>query len=330
MKKIAVTGGAGFLGSHVVRLLLNKNYSVNVIDDFSNGKMMHLDALTANPLLKVIRGDILNKQAVQEAFSDCECVIHLAVLCLRESIKSPKRVIDVIVNGTLNCLEIARENNIELFLNCSSSEAYGTAQYTPMDEEHPLNPETPYAAGKVAQDMLVSSFGRTYGLPWTTIRPFNMYGSNSHWQGSRGELIPRMIVRILNRNPVVIFGDGSQTRDFLNVEDAARAIIILMENKKCMDHQINVCSGVETSVRYIAEFICDYFGMNKQKFIQENPPRPGDVKRHLGDNSKIKEMFDFTPQTSLDEGLRKTITWFQSLQMEPQKMFAQESLISWV
>ncbi len=122
MKKIAVTGGAGFLGSHVVRLLLDKEYSVNVIDDFSNGKMMHLDAFTGSPHLSVIRGDILNKHAVQEAFADCDCVIHLAVLCLRESIKSPKQVIDVIVNGTLNCLDIARENNIELFLNCSSSE----------------------------------------------------------------------------------------------------------------------------------------------------------------------------------------------------------------
>lgn len=329
-KKIAVTGGAGFLGSHVVQMLLDRNYSVNVIDNFSNGKMMHLDTLTDNPHLNIIRGDILNKKAVQDAFSDCQCVIHLAVLGLRESIKHPKHVTDVIVDGTLNCLEIARKNHIELFLNCSSSEVYGTAQYIPMDEAHPLNPETPYAAAKVAQDKLVSSYGRTYGLPWTTIRPFNMYGSNSHWQGCRGELIPRMIVRILNRDPVVIFGDGSQTRDFLFVEDAAQAIMTLLESKQCLYHQINVSSGKETSVRYIAEFICDYFGLSKQKYIQINPARPGDVKRHLGDHSKAKEMFGFTPQTSLDEGLCKTIKWFQSLLIEPKKMEAQESLINWV
>ena len=197
-KKVVVTGGAGFLGSHVVGFLLKDNNDVVVLDDFSNGKKAHLEPFADNPSLKVIRGDITVPDDVRRAFDGCEIVIHLAVLGLRQSIKQPSRVNDVIVGGTLNCLECAKDIGISLFLNCSSSEVYGTAVRVPMDENHPLNPETPYAAAKVAQDMYVSSYGRTYGLEFSTIRPFNMYGPNSHWQGYRGELIPKMIVRAMN------------------------------------------------------------------------------------------------------------------------------------
>ena len=169
-RKVVVTGGAGFLGSHVVRLLLEKNNRVIVLDDFSNGKMQHLQDLTANPLLHIIKGDVTNPKDVSAAFKDCDIVMHLAVLGLRQSIREPKRVNEVIIDGTINCLEAARANKIELFVNCSSSEVYGTATYVPIDESHPLNPETPYAAAKVAQDMYVRSYGRTYHLPWVTLR----------------------------------------------------------------------------------------------------------------------------------------------------------------
>ena len=203
-KNILVTGGAGFLGSHLVRLLLEKENKVTILDDFSHGKELHLKEIVKNPNLKVIKGDITNIDDVKKAFENGQVVFHFAVLDLRQSIKEPQRVNDVIVDGTLNCLNVARDNKIELFVNCSSSEVFGTAQYIPMDEKHPLLPETPYAASKVAQDMYTFSFGRTYGLPWTTVRPFNMYGPNSHWQGFRGELIPKMIVRAMNKQPLVI------------------------------------------------------------------------------------------------------------------------------
>jgi len=287
-KNILVTGGAGFLGSHVVRLLLENNNTVIVLDDFSTGKMVHLEAIKNNPRLKVVRGDITKIQDIEPAFEGCQIVIHLAVLGLRQSIKEPRRVSDVIVNGTVNCLDVALANKVELFLNCSSSEVYGTAVYAPMDERHPLCPQTPYAAAKIAQDMHVYSYGCTYGLPWATIRPFSMYGPNSYWQGVRGELIPKMIIRAMNRQPLVIFGDGDQTRDFVYVEDAARAVIAVAEQPACHQQYINLCSGRETSVKHVAEIICDCFQIDPEKFIHKQPVRPGDVMCCLGDNSKFK------------------------------------------
>jgi UDP-glucose 4-epimerase len=328
-KKIVVTGGAGFLGSNVVRLLLEQENTVVVLDNFVNGKIEYLDSSKDNPRLEIVRGDVTNPKDVQRAFIGCQIVIHLAVLDLRQSIKQPHFVSEVNVNGTINCLEAALRNKVELFLNCSSSEVYGTALYVPMDEQHPLRPETPYAASKVAQDMLVFSYGRTYGLPWTTIRPFNMYGKNSHWQGFRGELIPKMIVRAMNRLPLVIFGDGNQTRDFTYVEEAAKAVIAIMENPNCSGKCLNFCCGTETSIRQIAELICSYFRLNPREFIQQQPPRPGDVIRHLGDNSQFKKLLGFSPKISIEEGIRLTINWFQSLPFKPEDLLSDEVLRNW-
>lgn len=327
--KVLVTGGAGFLGSHVVELLLEKEYHVVIVDDFSNGKMLHLKNVESNPHLEIIRGNITNRDEIKDAFKGCQIIVHLAVLCLRESIKNPRHVNDVIVNGTLNCLDLAKENNVELFLNCSSSEVYGTAKYIPMNEEHPLQPETPYAASKVAQDMLVFSYGRTYCLPWTTIRPFNMYGPNSHWQGYRGELIPKMIVRAMNNEPLVIFGEGNQTRDFLYVEEAAKALVDVAENKSCINKSINFCTGVETSIRKIAELICAEFSLSIEQFISKQPSRPGDVMRHLGDNSTFKNIFGYIPKIKIEEGIHKTIEWMKALPYNPEELKSQENIRNW-
>jgi len=328
-KKIVVTGGAGFLGSHVVKLLLREKNEVIVLDDFSNGKMIHLKPFTDDPLLKVIHGDITIPDDVTKAFDGCEIVIHLAVLGLRQSIRHPSRVNDVIVNGTINCLECAKNNGVALFLNCSSSEVYGTAQRVPMDENHPLNPETPYAAAKVAQDMYVHSFGRTYGLEWATIRPFNMYGPNSHWQGFRGELIPKMIVRAMNHEPLVIFGDGSQSRDFIYVEEAAYALVSVADYKACRQKYINFCSGRATPVRRIAEIICRNFDLDSAEYIRHESSRPGDVMQHLGDNSSFKQLLGFYPQIDIEEGISLTIDWFKSLPLSPEELLSQEVLKSW-
>lgn len=328
-RKIVVTGGAGFLGSNVVQLLIEKGKSVVVLDDFSNGKLLHLKLIEDHPNLEIIHGDVTNVDDVNKAFEGCQIVIHLAVLCLRQSIKDPHRVNKVIVEGTLNCLEVARSKGVKLFVNCSSSEVYGSANYVPMDEQHQLNPETPYASAKVAQDMYVQSYGRTYGLPWATIRPFNMYGPNSHWQGHRGELIPKMIVRAMNQKPLIIFGDGSQTRDFIYVEDAAQAVVAVTEEPACHNTSINFCSGSETSIRQIAELICDFFYLDPKEFTQIQPARPGDVLRHFGNNSKFKKIVGFTPEVNLSEGIRRTIAWFKSLPFSPEELLSQEKMRGW-
>ncbi len=327
-KKIVITGGAGFLGSHLASSLLTLGGEVVILDDFSNGKEIHLQKIINHPQLTVQRGDITNSTDVQRAFADAEVILHLAVLDLRASIKDPLRVNRVIVDGTLTCLEQARKQPIQLFLNCSSSEVYGSAQKIPMDETHPLHPETPYAAAKVAQDMYVRTYGETYGLPWNTVRPFNMYGPHSHWQGARGELIPKMIVRAMNRQPLVIFGDGQQTRDFTYVQDACDAIIKILEQEKGRGEIVNICSGVETSVLQMARVICQYFKLDPELMIQRQAARPADVRRHLGDPAKLKTLFHFTPTLSLEQGLPKTIEWFTSLP-DPARLLTQEVTRNW-
>jgi len=328
-KRIAVTGGAGFLGSHVVRELLASKNEVVVLDDFSNGKRAHLREFEDAPGLRVQEGDITVPRDVEAAFAGADMVIHLAVLGLRQSIKEPRRVNQVIVDGTLTCLDAAVAGKVKLFLNCSSSEVYGSAVTVPMDENHPLNPETPYAAAKVAQDKYVYSYGRTYGLPWVTIRPFNMYGPNSHWQGYRGELIPKMIVRAMNKQPLVIFGEGNQTRDFIYVEDAARAVVTVADTPGCLGETINFSSAREVSVRRIAELICENLDLDPGTMIQKQPPRPGDVMRHLGDNAKFQKLLGFVPEVRIEEGIARTIEWFRSLPMSAEELLSQEVLRAW-
>ena len=332
LEEVIITGGAGFLGSHVAKFMLDIGYKVTIFDDFSNGKKIHLRDFKNNTKLCIIKGDLTKKQDIKNLKETCKNpsnIIHLAVLGLRQSIKDPHRVNDVIVNGTINILDMALQKNIKLFLNCSSSETYGTAKYIPMDENHPLNPETPYAAAKVAQDMYVSSYGRTYGLPWVTVRPFNMYGSNSHWQGMRGELIPKMIVRAMNKKPLIVFGEGNQTRDFLYVEDAAQGIIEVFKNPKKIKTVINLCSGVETSIMKIATIICKYFDLDPRKYIIKQSPRPGDVLRHLGDNSKFFNLYKFKPKIQIEKGIIKTINWLKSLPFEPEELLSQEITRNW-
>lgn len=328
-KRIVVTGGAGFLGSHVVPQLLDQDREVVVIDNFSNGKKEHLAPYADDPRLEIIEGDITRPEDVRRAFYGCRQVIHLAVLDLRQSIKEPQRVSEVNIMGTINCLEAALRNRVELFLHCSSSEVYGSGVYVPMDEAHPFRPETPYAASKIAQDMYVQSYGRVYGLPWAILRPFNMYGPNSPWEGVRGELIPKMIVRAMNGFPLVIFGDGDQTRDFVYVKETARALLALADHPEAWSRCLNFCSGRETPVRRIAEIICRQFGLNPERYIRREDPRPGDVRRHLGDSSQFRSFFGFTPEVGIDEGIGLTIEWFKSLPLKAEELLSGEVLRNW-
>jgi UDP-glucose 4-epimerase len=198
-----------------------------------------------------------------------------------------------------------------------------------MDEAHPLNPETPYAAAKVAQDKYVFSYGRTFNMPWVTMRPFNMYGPNSHWQGFRGELIPKMIVRAMNKIPLVIFGDGSQTRDFIYVDDVAEAVVSLLENPQAREMEINFCSGKETTIKRIAELVCENFSLDKSEFIKYESQRPGDVQRHLGDNSKYKQILNLSPKVDIESGIKNTVKWFKSLPFTSKELLEDEILKSW-
>jgi UDP-glucose 4-epimerase len=328
-KQVVVTGGAGFLGSHVVGRLLALDNRVRVLDDFSNGKRWHLSRFEEDDRLRITEGDVAHPGDVDLVMADADVVIHLAVLGLRQSLRAPLAVNRVIVDGTITCLQAARAHDVGLFVNCSSSEVFGSAQYVPMDEEHPHNPETPYAAAKVAQDMYVASYGRSFGLPWTTVRPFNMYGSNSHWEGPRGEVIPKMIVRALGGEPIVVFGDGEQTRDFIHVEDAADALLAVAASESCRGEEVNVGAGREIAIGAVAELVCEHTGLDLEEAIDRQAARPGDVRRHLADTSKLRSLVGFEPTKGFEEGLAETVEWFRSLPFSPEELLSAEVLRAW-
>jgi UDP-glucose 4-epimerase len=300
-----------------------------VLDNFLVGKMENLADVANHPNLTIMRGDVTDRADVERAFRDCRVVIHLAVIDLRYSIKDPFLTNHVITTGTLTCLDAARRNKVDLFLNVSSAEVYGDITYFPVDENHPYFPTNPYAAAKVAQDMYVYSYGRTYGLPWTTIRFFSMYGPKSHWQSYRGEVIPKMIVRAMGNQPLVIFGDGSQTRDFVYIEDAARALIAMGENPASRGHIVQFCTSRETSILQVAELICRNFGLDPRKAIQKQPWRPADIKRMSGTNHLCSDMLGIIPTIPIDEGLRRTIAWYRALPYTPEELLSQEVLRNW-
>ena len=246
-KKILVTGGAGFIGSHLVDELVKEN-KVRVIDNFSIGSEKNLEQAKKSRNLKIIKGDITDLPTVKKAISDIDIVFHLAALGVRESINDPFSVHQVNALGTLNLLLEARKNNIERFIYVSSSEVYGTANYVPMDENHPLNPETIYGASKLAGEMYAFSYFRTYRFPSVVIRPFNTYGLRSHFEGPYGEVIPRFVIRALNNLPPIVFGDGKQTRDFTYVTDTVDGIVSASQNDKLVGEVVNIAYGKERRI----------------------------------------------------------------------------------
>lgn len=308
-KKILVTGGAGFIGSHLVDVLV-KNNKVIVIDDLSIGSEENLKLSKKSGNLKIIRGDITDLPTVKKAISDIGIVFHLAALGVRESINDPFPVQQVNALGTLNLLYEARKNNVEKFIHVSSSEVYGTASRIPMNEEHPLNPETVYGASKLAGEKYALAYFRTHGFPVVVIRPFNTYGPRSHFEGPYGEAIPRFVIRALNNLSPIIFGDGKQTRDFTYVDDTVDGIFKASQSNKSVGDIVNIAYGKERSIREVAEIVLKSLGKTHLKIIYQKD-RPGDVKRHFADIKKAKKILHFNPKTSLEEGIARYIDWLK-------------------
>lgn len=308
-KKILITGGAGFIGSHLVDKLVKENKIV-VIDNFSIGSEKNLEQAKKSGNLKIIRGDITDLPTVKKAMSGIDIVFHLAAMGVRESINNPFPVHQVNTLGSLNLLSVAKKNNTERFIHISSSEVYGSANYVPMDEKHPLNPETIYGASKLSGEIYALSYFKTYNLPTMVIRPFNTYGPRSHFEGPYGEVIPRFVIRVINDLPPIIFGNGKQTRDFTYVSDTVEGILKASQEDRLVGDVVNIAYGKERSIKEVAEIVLKTIGKTNLKIIYQKS-RPGDVKRHFADTKKAKKILEFRAKTSLEKGITLYIDWLK-------------------
>ena len=307
---VLVTGGAGFIGSTLVETLLKSGAAhVRVLDDLSTGDMDNLKAVTAD--VDVTVGSVLDADTVRRCCRGADLVFHLACLGVRHSLHSPVGNHEVNATGALTVLLAARTAGVAKVVHVSSSEVYGTARHAPMREAHPTLPETVYGAGKLAGEAYARAMWRTYGYPTVVVRPFNSYGPRSHYEGDSGELIPRTIVRLLAGSRPVIFGDGSQTRDFLHVTDTARALVALAGCDEAVGETVNVGSGVETSVREICTMLARLCGRSDLTPAYL-PARPGDVHRLWVDNALVERLVGFRPTVEFADGLAELVGLFRA------------------
>jgi len=306
-KRVLVTGGAGFVGSHLVDLLAPAN-EVTVLDDMSVGTPSNL---SSSPHVNVLTADVRDRASVEAAVKQADVIFHLAVVCLRVSIPDPMASHLVNDLGTLNLLLAARDSSLQRFVYVSSSEVYGSAMRVPMDEQHPLNPATPYAAAKLAGEAYALSFHRTYGVPATVVRPFNVYGPREHVDGPSGEVIPRFVARAMADKPLVVFGEGLQTRDFTWVGDTVRGILMAAECDELVGDRVNIARGQEVSVLDVAKLVQEVVGTRSP--IQHQAERPGDVRRHLAGVERARSRLGFDARVSIGEGLARYVDWVRSV-----------------
>lgn len=312
-KKVLVTGADGFIGSHLTEALIDIGCSVRAFvfyNSFNNWGWLDTLPSARQEELDVFAGDIRDPHGVLTAMKDCEVVFHLAALiAIPYSYHSPDSYVDTNIKGTLNVLQAARQLGTERVLITSTSEVYGTAQYSPIDEKHPFQGQSPYSATKIGADRLAESFHRSFGSPVIIVRPFNTYGPR---QSARA-VIPTVITQLLNGQKEIRLGSITPTRDFNYVKDTVQAFIALAHTDNAVGMEINIASGKEYSIGTVAEMLISELNPGARIVTDEQRLRPdsSEVLRLLGDNTKITQMTNWRPRYALREGLLETIVWFR-------------------
>lgn len=308
-KIMLVTGADGFIGSHLTEMLLNEGYKVRALSQYNSfNNWGWLEGIN-HPNLEIVTGDVRDPHYCKHISRDVDTIFHLAALiAIPYSYIAPDSYVDTNVKGTLNICQAAKENGVRRVLVTSTSEVYGTAQYVPIDEKHPKQPQSPYSATKIGADAMAMSFYNAFELPVVIVRPFNTYGPR---QSARA-IIPTIITQIANGATEIKLGDLTPTRDFNFVKDTCRGFIQLADCDEAIGQEVNVCSNYEISMRDTLNLIADIMGKNVN-FVEDTQrlrPKNSEVFRLWGDNSKIKSLTGFEPEYDIRRGLEETIKWF--------------------
>ncbi|MGE0090530.1 MAG: GDP-mannose 4,6-dehydratase [Bacteroidales bacterium] len=302
--KALVTGGAGFIGSNVVKLLLEKGWDVRILDNLSSGYKCNLDGLN----VEFVEGDVCNPETAMNACKNRDVVFHLAASVGRQrSIDNPQLDSSINLIGTINILEGMRKNNVPKIVYSSSAALFGELVTPTIDENHPQNADSPYGVSKLAAEKMILAYAGIYDITGVCLRYFNIYGVNQRFD-LYGNVIPIFAKRIYSGEPITIYGDGEQTRDFLNVKDVARANYLGATTDKGTD-VYNMGSGSSITINKLAEIMKRISSMsNEIKYALE---RPADVKHCKADASKAKRILGFEASVGLEEGLKEYMTWFE-------------------
>ena len=309
MKNVLVTGADGFIGSHLVELLLNEGYNVRALSVYNSFNYWGWLEDIRHPNLEVVCGDVRDPNYCREIMRGCDTVLHLAALiAIPYSYVAPDSYVDTNIKGTLNICQAARDLGVERVVVTSTSEVYGTAQYVPIDEKHPRQPQSPYSATKIGADAIAMSFYNAFNLPVVIARPFNTYGPR---QSARA-IIPTIITQIANGAREIKVGDLSPTRDFNYVKDTCRGFLALAKAQGIEGQEINIATNTEISMENTFKTIARLMNVdvNWVKDPERIRPAKSEVFRLWGDNTKITTLTDWRPQYSIEQGLAETIEWF--------------------
>lgn len=315
-KRFLVTGGAGFIGNEVVKQLLDSGATVTVFDNFSSGKKNYLPN---HKKLKIIRGNIVNESDIKLAIKNQEAVINLAALpFIPDSYNHPADFFNVNTVGSVNMiLQSIRSKTVDIFIQISTSEVYGTAQKIPMDENHPTFPHSTYAVSKLAADRAAFTLYKEHNFPTVIIRPFNSFGPKF----TQPYIIPE-IIRQISTNGNLKLGNLKSSRDFTFVSDTARAILAATKEKKAIGEVINIGSGYDVTILKLANTILRLSNMKSKIIYDKNRKRPFDVNKLVCDNSKAKKILKWKPVISLEDGLKQTLTWAKNNNITLNSAFA--------